>query len=115
MATDVQVFPDAAGSYKEHSAGPRWKAIRARVLKTAQYKCACCPNPATEVHHRDYRPRVLRGEDDSALVALGRDCHRNVDKLPDGSSRKEWHEEEAILAEMARQDDRRLVSSGGNP
>jgi hypothetical protein len=47
-----------------------WKTQRARVLKKAQHLCACCGQRTRTVHHRDYRPRVMRGEDDGPLVAL---------------------------------------------
>lgn len=56
-----------------------------------------------QVHHRDYRPRVLRGEDDTPLVALCRHCHDQVDKLSKEKSRQDWNDKEDILAEMVRQ------------
>jgi hypothetical protein len=105
-------FPDDNNGYDEYLASPLWKAIRARVLKSAAYKCACCPSRATEVHHRDYRPRVLRGEDDSPLVALCRNCHHEVDKDSNDKARSMWQEKEAILAKMVRREDSWIAQGG---
>ena len=49
--------------------------FRPRVLAAANDKCVACGAKATEVHHRDYRPRVMAGEDLSPLVALCENCH----------------------------------------
>jgi hypothetical protein len=105
----VQVFPDGAPDYQAYLATSLWNRIRMRVLRAASGKCACCPKPATQVHHRDYRPRVLRGEDDSPLVALCSQCHEMVDKTLKGKSRLSWNKKEAILATMFRRGDRRLA------
>jgi hypothetical protein len=111
IATAIRQFPEEIATYDEYVASPLWVSIREKVLAAAGTKCTCCPRPATEVHHRDYRPRVLRGDDLAPLVALCRDCHHMVDKLPNGRSREVWTETEAILAEMVRREDARLAAT----
>ena len=93
---------------KEYLTGALWKSIREGVLKNASYKCACCPANATEVHHRDYRPRVLSGDDISPLVALCRRCHRWIDEV---KGKYSWNEFERLLAELVAAEDTR-VSDG---
>lgn len=92
----------------EYLTGTLWKSIRERVLKDASHKCACCPAKATEVHHRDYRPRVLSGDDISPLVALCRKCHRRIDEVKGKNS---WNESERLLAELVAAEEAR-VSNG---
>lgn len=75
--------------------------IRKRALRAFNGECACCPALATDVHHRDYRPRVMSGEDITALVALCASCHDKVH-----GNRKNWHswqEQEQVLAALVEQ------------
>ncbi len=62
-------FASGVEGYKAYQDTAEWKAIRKRVLKAAGHECAGCGGKATQVHHRDYRPSVLRGENDLPLVA----------------------------------------------
>lgn len=80
--------------------GAEWPLIKERVLVAAGYQCAGCGRKAKDVHHRDYRPRVMSGEDISPLVALCRRCHRKIDKLKGNDS---WNAAEALLAELVAQ------------
>jgi hypothetical protein len=75
-----------------------WKRQKRRVVKGADGNCQCCGASATEVHHRDYRPRVLAGDDDSPLVAICRPCHDKVHN--DGTRRRQWDESECVLQEL---------------
>ncbi len=81
--------------YDEYLRSDSWRQIRARVLVAARYECAGCFNRAAHVHHRDYRPRVLRGEDDSPLVALCKRCHDNIH-----AADPSWQEIERRLDEI---------------
>jgi len=103
-AADPDLFlePFATGvpNYKAYLRSPIWKKIRAEVLEAADYECAGCVAEATQVHHRDYRPRVLAGEDRVALVPLCKDCHDFIHKGEDGKSRETWNESEELLAEL---------------
>ena len=102
----VHFVPDI-DAYNEYLKSLLWKEIRQRVLTAANFECAGCFNRATEVHHRDYRPRVLAGEDITPLVALCTECHRAVDR--DGSkARDTWNEREAILAALVLKKDAAL-------
>jgi 5-methylcytosine-specific restriction endonuclease McrA len=82
---------------KNYLSSSLWHSIRERVLLEANYECACCTSKASEVHHRDYRPRVLDGNDISPLVAVCRKCHRQIDKA---KGRESWNESERLLAAM---------------
>lgn len=90
-------FATEVSDYKDYLDSALWKRIRRRVLKAANHVCACCPDKATQVHHRDYRPRVLNGDDDTMLVALCRTCHEAIHTGWDGRSRNCWNDTEADL------------------
>jgi 5-methylcytosine-specific restriction endonuclease McrA len=90
-------FATEIPDYTSYLDSPLWRRIRRRVLREADGECAGCDRKATEVHHRDYRPRVLAGEDSAALVALCASCHTLVHS--DGNRRREiWQECERVLA-----------------
>ena len=55
-------FATEVPGYRDYLDSALWKRIRRRILKAANHICACCPDKATQVHHRDYRPRVLNGD-----------------------------------------------------
>jgi hypothetical protein len=70
-------------NYLSYIASSRWRnnAARIRELKTAGGKCRVCASPASEgasleAHHRDYGN--LGDERDGDLLALCRECHREV-------------------------------------
>lgn len=63
----VPFSPDKG--YREYRASALWAAIRKRVLAATPI-CVGCNRYASEVHHRDYRPRVMRGEDIVPLVPV---------------------------------------------
>lgn len=87
--------------YNAYLRSPVWRAIRQRKLETADYKCECgCGRRATLVHHRDYRPRVLAGEDLSPLVALCWQCHHVVEFDNRRRKRDVWQDKERVLAEL---------------
>jgi hypothetical protein len=96
---------------EEYLNGALWKSIRKRVLTNASHKCTCCPAKAPEVHHRDYRPRVLSGDDISPLVALCRKCHRRIDEV---KGKESWNESERLLAELVAAEDARIANEAGN-
>jgi hypothetical protein len=115
-AEQKQKFPDmfwhpfAPSGYDAYLVSDKWRAISRKVKAEAGNKCACCPNKATQVHHRCYRPRVLSGEDTSLLIALCRTCHKTVDFDERGKVR-EAHAKERTLTEMFDRESERLALS----
>jgi 5-methylcytosine-specific restriction endonuclease McrA len=97
--------PFPPDDYKSYLDSPLWMQIRTKVLDQAGYRCAVCRKKATQVHHRDYRPRILAGDDISLLVPVCRKCHRNVHKTADGKMRESWDEQECTLREMVEAND----------
>ena len=93
-------FVEDVQGYEEYRRSPTWRRIRKAVLKKAKSVCACCGGKATQVHHRDYRPRVLSGEDLAPLVPLCKSCHKRVHYNENERKRTSWNEAEAVLAEM---------------
>jgi hypothetical protein len=89
-------FPPRELDYKVYLASSVWQQIRQTVLSSANGRCAGCGADATQVHHRDYRPRVLSGEDITSLVALCADCHEFVHEWIDGKP-KDWNDEDGDL------------------
>lgn len=71
-------------SYAEYLNSRKWAQIRNRVL-TKRGKCACCGEPATEVHHKDYRQETMIGADISGLVPVCSACHDIAEFNSDGS------------------------------
>jgi hypothetical protein len=74
-------------SYQDYLASPLWRKIRAKVLPRAGGRCAFCDAPATQVHHRAYTYRVLRGLKPNLLVQCCRPCHKDIEFWPDGRKR----------------------------
>jgi hypothetical protein len=87
---------------------PVWAAQKARVLEKAQHRCACCGRRTRTVHHRDYRPRVMRGEDDAPLVALCRPHHDEIHAM----AWKSWNAGERRLYRLVAE---RLFGSLPSP
>jgi hypothetical protein len=83
-----------AGEYEAYLQSGVWLTIRQRVLRAAKHECSCCRARATDVHHRDYRPKVLRGEDISTLVAICRKCHDRIEKV---KAKETWNKAEELL------------------
>jgi 5-methylcytosine-specific restriction endonuclease McrA len=101
---DFAGFPD----YESYRRSPLWRSIRRRVLSASNHECAGCQNRATQVHHRDYRPRVLAGEDLTPLVPVCRECHK---KIEDARRKVSWQEGECILHELVSHKDRAANNS----
>src|ERR1700761_8112362 len=106
----VPFVPDDK-AYNRYRKSVLWQKIRARILTTARGRCRCCGGKATEVHHRDYRPRVLAGNDDAALVSICADCHRNIHFAPNGKRREDWEEGERMLAALVEQQMNRVSAA----
>lgn len=85
--------------YDQYLKSPLWRKIRKLVLTEAQHQCWACGGKATEVHHRDYRPRVLDGRDLLPLVPICRACHKLVHYDATGRQRDSWNESEHVLAQ----------------
>lgn len=97
-------FATQVPNYLLYQRSAEWEAIRSKVLDAANHRCACCSRKAKQVHHRDYRPRVLRGEDLTPLVAICGRCHKRVHNDEAGKKRGTWNECERVLAEMVAED-----------
>lgn len=67
--------------YANYLVSPLWRSIRERVLSRADYTCHGCGGLAYQVHHRRYDLDVLKGLriDETALVAICRDCHEHIE------------------------------------
>lgn len=120
FSTDPEAF-GSQNAYSKYREGETWKVQRQRVLEAAGGKCQACDCKATEVHHRDYRPRVIAGEDDTPLVALCRECHDYIHaKLPftvpgkpwitDAQKTPSWHDTESRLARLVARIERACTS-----
>jgi hypothetical protein len=107
---DLFWHPFAPSGYDAYLISDKWRAISRKIKADAGSKCACCPNKATQVHHRCYRPRVLSGEDTSLLIALCATCHKTVDFDERGKVR-EAQAKEHTLAEMFDRESERLALS----
>lgn len=100
--------PFSPSGYEAYLISDTWRRISRKIKAEAGHKCACCPNKATQVHHRCYRPRVLSGKDTSLLIALCATCHKAVDFDEHGRVR-EAHAKERMLAEMFDRESERLA------
>jgi hypothetical protein len=96
----VVPFVEDDKAYNKYRKSIAWQKIRERVIGTARGLCRCCGRRAQEVHHRDYRPRVLAGNDDGALIAICSDCHRKIHFDDSGTRRVSWDDNERVLAEL---------------
>ena len=98
-------FPPHGLNYPSYLQSLEWQEIRGRVLIAASQKCAGCGKKAFQVHHRDYRPKVLRGEDLSLLVPLCRKCHKFIHTDAAGKHDDTWNDvEDRLIQLVALQD-----------
>lgn len=95
-----EAFPPHDIDYPAYLESELWKDIRERVLQAANHLCMGCGKKAKEVHHRDYRPRILRGEDLSLLVPLCRKCHKFIHTDANGKHEGTWNYTEDRLAQL---------------
>lgn len=86
--------------YNTYRASLLWKEIRSRVLSRANRQCVGCDSEATQVHHRDYRPRVLAGEDLKPLVPVCRSCHDAIERARKAIG---WNAGEKVLRALVQQ------------
>jgi hypothetical protein len=63
-------------TYQDYLDSALWAGIRERVLKRDHGVCVACGRKAVSVHHVTYSESVLRGQDDTQLVAICRGCHK---------------------------------------
>jgi len=67
-------------AYGEYLRSDKWKRVRQRVFKRAEYKCEFCGGPAEQVYHERYPKSFgrmsFKRENMSYLKAICRDCHR---------------------------------------
>ena len=84
-------------SYAEYLGSELWKAIHARVL-TRHVRCAFCPDASVQIHHLSYLPPVLRGEDDSPLIAVCRGCHYSIEVDESGRKRSPFEVGQLIFS-----------------
>jgi hypothetical protein len=103
---DLFWHPFAPSGYDMYLKSEKWRQISKRIKAEAGNKCACCPNKATQVHHRCYRPRVLSGEDTSLLIALCAACHKTVDFDEHGKVREANAKERTLGAMFDRESER---------
>jgi hypothetical protein len=101
-------FATEVDGYQAYLKSDGWKTIRKRVLKAAGRRCAGCGGKATQVHHRDYRPSVLRGDNDLPLIALCKTCHAAVHA---GDKNKSWQECERDLHHLVAAEDARAATA----
>ena len=70
-------------TYGEYLRHPKFRAIRAAVMKRANYRCErCLMNRATEVHHLQYPPW---GTFDmpANIMAVCHGCHCDIEGKPE--------------------------------
>jgi hypothetical protein len=103
FAHEIRVFPNIITSYRSYQNSKLWKSIRQKVLERSSGRCECCGTRAEEVHHRDYRQRVLRGDDLLPLVSVCSRCHERIHyDHKSGKKYDSWNDAEAALANMYR-------------
>lgn len=91
VAFSFEAFPALGfANYKEYLRSPLWRRIKIEELHKVQGQCAACGGATRTIHHRDYRPRVLRGDDRSALIALCTPCHDKIHNKGCLRTNNEW-------------------------
>lgn len=67
-------------SYTEYLESELWAKIRAKVLNSNNGKCRLCRDPATVVHHRNYKPITMKGVGwKKSLIPLCNKCHYRLE------------------------------------
>lgn len=65
-------------SYTQYLDSELWDSIRQRVVQYKGWRCCTCGAPHTEIHHYDYSPESLRGDDLTNLWPICGTCHKEV-------------------------------------
>lgn len=95
----IRSFSDHSKDYDDYLQGDLWKSIRSSILDRSSGRCECCGGTANQVHHKDYRPRVIRGDDFRPLVAVCKRCHEYIHIDPKTRVFREYYDEhESALA-----------------
>jgi hypothetical protein len=63
-------------SYADYLRSPMWRQISANVLAKARYRCKCCGERATQVHHKSYDVTTMRGANRGNLIPMCGACHK---------------------------------------
>lgn len=97
--------------YAKYLKSPEWQEIRQIVLERDSYRCLCCGDPANEVHHRSYSPRVMAGRGNNKLASICRRCHSRIHYSNDGEPLGKKDTEKAFKAMVIARADRLLRAS----
>lgn len=112
--SDDAELPSPCTTYASYLRCDHWKVIQQRVMERAGHLCECCGEWAREVHIRDYRPRVLAGDDPTPLVAVCPRCRDYLLEDPVTGGMRDHEEQEAALARIyakPREADMESISS----
>ena len=71
-------------TYRDYLASDLWREVRLRALRRDRFACRCCGDRATQVHHRKYEYRVMKGEVLGHLLSLCERCHKSIEFRDDG-------------------------------
>ena len=82
-------------TYREYLKSDLWQDIRERVLDAADRTCQLCGSVATQVHHRHYGHRTLKGKTLAHLLAVCGGCHMLIEF--DGETKRTARQAEAWL------------------
>ena len=90
-------------SYNEYLESTAWWNLRKQVLQRAGYCCERCPNPATDVHHKD------------GYGHLGCECIDELEALCDPCHEKEHEPKNRTLRVRERLGQARLFDRWDDP
>ena len=90
------------GSYQEYLKSDLWKSIRARVLERDNYKCRLCGKHATQVHHRHYGIRTMKGKTLTHLMSVCGGCHQKIEIDCEGKKRSKSAAEEWLRNQLGK-------------
>lgn len=84
---DEVLFRMGFASYRDYLRSPLWRAIRDAKL-AVDPKCEICgASKSQQVHHIAYSFKVMKGNNQRALVSTCQECHCKIEFCQDGTKR----------------------------
>lgn len=66
-------------SYADYLKSDLWASLRKQAMKKYHGICQSCGDKATQVHHKHYSRRLLKGEHIIGLKPICKECHKTIE------------------------------------
>ncbi len=93
--------------YSDYLKSDLWRRTRTRVLWRDNRKCQLCGRKATQAHHLSYHIEVLAGDNLKPIMAMCRQCHKEIEFDESGRKRVLHEANHEIKCRIAEEEARK--------